>query len=211
MGVRTPWCPRCGAWRGYVQSLCKGCVTINASITADMIAQKKQQMIAMLQAAMQPGDKTQEMIDTLNAKPEGYFQDLLVRELVQARFTKISEMRTDREAFTQSLEEMVEQNIDILKQVCRSWMRMRAESRRVRFNNALALEMVEVARASLEEVGALSLELSKYTENKARHEEIMQRVTFGMQTVENFIHPESNEPEEPVEADDLPPGMEEDL
>lgn len=178
MGVKTPWCPRCGAWRGYVATLCKGCARIQADVG--------------------------QIEDPVQRK------ELLQRE-VQARFVKISEMRTDREAFTQALEEMVEQNVERLKTVAYDWMRMRVESRRVRFANMYAIELVTVARAALEEVGSLSLELTKYTQNQAAHEERMQRVTAGMQAVEKFVSPDANEPEEPKDEsnDDLPPGVEE--
>jgi hypothetical protein len=177
MGVTTPWCPRCGAWRGYVAKLCKGCMKIDEEV------------------AKYP--------DPVVAKQE------LARR-VQERFVKISEMRTDREAFTQALEEQVEQNVEVLKQVCMDWMRMRPESRRVRFANMYAMEMISSSRLAFEELGAISLELSKYTENKARHEETMQRVVAGMQAIEKFINPDANEPEaapeEQEENEDAAPG-----
>ncbi len=183
MAVNTPWCPRCGAWRGYVAPLCKGCEVINVTLNTEF----------------PPVEGTD-----VRARSER------MRELVQARFVKISEMRTDREAFTQALEEMVEQNVEILKAVAMDWMRMRPESRRVRFSNMFALEVITVARQALETVGALSLELSQYTENKARHEELMQQVAYGMQTVEKFVNPTPNDPEDPPNEeenlDDLPPG-----
>jgi small-conductance mechanosensitive channel len=189
MAVLTPWCPRCGAWRGYVAALCKGCQKIDLEVTEKFPDPTAQQV--------------QERQQLLRAK-------------VQERFVKISEMRTDREAYTQALEEMVEQNVSVLKAVCTDWMRMRPESRRVRFANMMALEMVTVARQALEQVGALSLELTEYTQNKGRHEEIMKQVAFGMQTVEKFINPDGNEPKEPEEekideenseaAEDSPPG-----
>ena len=131
---------------------------------------------------------------------------------VQARFVKISEMRTDREAFTQGLEEMVEQNVEALKAIAMDWARMRPESRRVRFANMYAVEMITAARMAMEELGSLSLELSKYTENKARHDETMQRVVAGMQIVEKFINPDGNDPEPSPEQqddednEDAPPG-----
>jgi hypothetical protein len=191
MAANTPWCPRCGAWRGYIAALCKGCVTINTAVE-------------------------QEFPERTDLTAEGFIEynkakGLRLRELVQKRFLKISEMRTDREAFTQALEEMVDQNTDVLKQVCMDWMRMRPESRRVRFSNMFAMEIITVARQALEMVGALSLELLPFTENKARHEEIMKQVTYGMQAVEMFVNPEANEPELPKEEKDedetdLPPG-----
>lgn len=211
MGVNTPWCPRCGAWRGYVAALCKGCTTIDNSITTDMLVQKRDELVA---AAQTPEQKaTFETLDpTVHGPDEGKLRTLVLRDLVQKRFVKISEMRTDREAFTQTLEEMVEQNVDVLKAVAMDWMRMRAESRRVRFSNMFAMEVIVVARQALEQVGALSLELAGYTENKARHEEIMQAVAYGMQTVEKFVNPDANEPDDPPQeqeedaGDDLPPG-----
>lgn len=192
MAVNTPWCPRCGSWRGYVAKLCKGCMAIDAAVGEEF--------------SHAPEGTAEEVVAWNKARTDR------LRELVQKRFLKISEMRTDREAFTQALEEMVEQNVEVLKSVAMDWMRMRSESRRVRFSNMFAMEVIVVARQSLEMVGALSLELTGYTENKARHEEIMKQVAFGMQTVEQFINPEANEPAEPPkdeessDDDDLPPG-----
>src|SRR5437870_4496830 len=132
--VLLPWCPRCGAWRGYVNPLCKGCTQIEQQVTQ------------------------------LPTKEE---QDIARKSAVLNRFVEVSEQRTDREAYTQALEEMVENNIELLKSVAYDWMRMRPESRRVRFASMRAVEMIQVARAALEEVGSLSLELTKFTENKA--------------------------------------------
>lgn len=182
MGVTTPWCPRCGAWRGYMAKLCKGCMRIDLEHPLDG-----------------------ETPDILT------IQKTNKAAAIQERFVKISEMRTDREAFTQGLEEMVEQNTEKLKEICLDWARMRVESRRVRFANMYAVEMITASRMALEELGSLSLELSKYTQNKARHDETMQRVVAGMQVVEKFINPDPNEPEpspeEQEEVDeDAPPG-----
>lgn len=203
MGVTTPWCPRCGAWRGYVAMLCKGCVAITNNITNDMLAAKREALIEaaqVLTAVNAP--EAEKRIAEAKALTEPQLHSLVERDLVRQRFEKISEMRTDREAFTQALEEMVEQNVEQMKALCYDWMRMRPESRRVRFANMYALELVTVARAALEEMGALSLELSKFTENTPRHEETMQRIAAGMQTVEKFIHPDANEPEQPAEEND---------
>lgn len=190
MGVLTPWCPRCGAWRGHMQAgLCKGCQKIDKEVTEQFPT---------------PFDGPPEE----RVEYEKNRREVLATK-VQERFIKISEMRTDREAFTQSLEEMVEQHIEEMKRLCYAWMRMRAESRRVRFANMYAIELVTTARAALEELGSVSLELTKYTENKAVHEERMQRVISGMQAVEKFMFPDGNEPEAPVDPeasdDDMPP------
>lgn len=177
MGLNTPWCPRCGAWRGYIAPLCKGCAKIDSECAAD---------------------------GPLSAEEEVARRKKLA-EKVHERFVAISEMRTDREAFTQALEEMVEKNVDMLKSVCYDWMRMRPESRRVRFASMYALELVQVARSLVEELGAVSLELTKFTENKPEHDERMQRVTHAMQVIESFVSP-SSEPAPPPPAEDMPPG-----
>lgn len=195
MPANTPWCPRCGAWRGYVAPLCKGCVQIEANITTDMLVAKRQQLLSMAQ--------TPEQVQQYNALTETQLRTLVLREQVQTRFVKISEMRTDREAFTQTLEEMVERNVDVLKSVALDWMRMRPESRRVRFSNMFAMEIVEVAKAALEELGAVSLELSKFTENKPAHDERMQRIMYGMQTVEKFLNPDGNDPADPPDPEEV--------
>jgi len=192
MGALTPWCPRCGAWRGYVAKLCKGCMHIDKVV----------------------GEEFSANISEMTAEQRVEFNEARKKrlaELVQERFVKISEKRTDREAFTQGLEEMVEQNIDRLKEVCMDWARMRPESRRVRFSNMYAVEMISASRMAFEELGAISLELAKYTENKARHEETMRRVVAGMQAIEKFINPDADEPEpapeeNPEEDEDAAPG-----
>lgn len=209
MAANTPWCPRCGAWRGHIAPLCKGCVKIENGITPEMLAGKKAALIAAAGLIEDEALRTQK-VAAFEALGEAELRPMVLRELVQARFIKISEMRTDREAYTQTLEEMVERNIDTLKSVCYDWMRMRPESRRVRFSNMFALEMVQVARAALEEVGALSLELSRYTENKARHEETMERVTAGMQAVEKFVYPDGNDPADPPIEEEPTDGEDED-
>ena len=91
------------------------------------------------------------------------------------------------------------------------WARMRPESRRVRFSNMYAVEMITASRMAFEELGAISLELAKYTENKERHEETMRRVVAGMQAIEKFINPDADEPEtapeeNPEEDEDAAPG-----
>jgi hypothetical protein len=195
MAYNTPWCPRCGAWRGYIASLCKGCVKLEASITEDMLALKKANLLMTA-----PDDEKH--VATVNALTETQLHRLVLQDLVQERFVKISEMRTDREAFTQSLEEMVERNVEVLKEVAYSWMRMRPESRRVRFSNMRAAEMIEMSRRMLEEMGSLSLQLTKFTENKPEHDERMQRIMDAMKLVNEFESPNANEPEEPAEEPD---------
>lgn len=188
MALNTPWCPRCGAWRGFFAKLCAGCNTIN-----EIVAQE-------FESSPPLGSPEREEHDKAYKKRLG--------ELVGQRFSAISEKRTDREAYTQSLEEMVERNVETLKAVCMEWMRMRPDSRRTRFSLIGASELVEAARNGFEELGALSLELTQYTENKARHDEVMERVAAGMLAVERFLHP-SEEPQAEKDPDLAPGGDDE--
>lgn len=180
MGVTTPWCARCGDWRGYMEKMCKGCAEI-------------ENMLLQLPCTV-VDPKSKLTVSTPNATKEQ--RDALMqtrKELVAQRFTFISDKRTEREAYTQALEEMVDANVDNLKSIAYQWGNLRATSRQYRFDNIYAIEMTQVMELALTELGNVSLELSKFTQNTPVHEERMQRIAVWNEVMQKFLHPDASQ------------------
>lgn len=192
MPANTPWCPRCGDWRGYTDTICKGCRNIEA-------------MLLQLPGTM-TDPKTGLTIPAADATPE--MKAALTKTRLTTtgqRFTFVSEKRTEREAYTQTLEEMVDENVDMLKTLAYRWGQMRPTAKLVRFSNMYVLEMMEAMELALSELGATSLELSKYVNNSALHDECMKRIGAWMEVLNKFRVPDASVPlpaeEEPAEED----------
>lgn len=194
MPANTPWCPRCGDWRGYSASICKGC------------AQVEELLLQLPGTTTDP--KSKMTICVPDATPE--MKKALVdnrKQLTGQRFAFISEKRTEREAYTQALETMVDENVDMLKTLSYSWGQMRANAKQYKFSQIYAFEMMEVMELALTELGSVSLELSKYANNAPVHDERMQRIGHWMEVMLKFRMPDATmepvvQPEE-EESDDL--------
>lgn len=162
----SPWCPRCGDWRGYNAKLCKGCQQIEAEnppLAADAPAELKQAQRAVLAKA------------------------------TAERFAQIGEKRVQREMYTQLLEEMVDRNVDVMRTLAFDWGRLRRDAQVNAFNNTLIPELFQAACLAVPQVAALSLELSKYTQNKAEHDERMQMVAAWTAVIQKFQSPDASQ------------------
>lgn len=190
MPANTPWCPRCGDWRGYSASICAGC-------------KKVEDMLLQLPGTM-TDPKSKMTVPALDATPDMRKKITTTRmELTGQRFAYISERRTEREAYTQALEEFVDENVDTLRSLAYRWSNMRPTAKQFKFSNMYALEMMEAMELALSELGTVSLELSKYDNNAPMHEERMQRIMSWMDVLKKFRMPDSNEQPATEETDDV--------
>lgn len=190
MPANTPWCPRCGDWRGYSDSICKGCHMIE-----DMLLQL-------------PGTitdpKTKLTVMTSEATPE---MTAAVRKerlkLTGERFSFISEKRTEREAYTQALEQFVDDRVDMMKTIAYEWGELRVEANKFKFSQMYAWELMSAMELALTELGGVSLALSKYDKNTPQHEERMQRVASWLEVLNKFRSPDASEkPAEEAASED---------
>jgi hypothetical protein len=177
MAYNTPWCPRCGDWRGYIEKMCKGCKAIEAKIVE-----------------VTPG-KTAEEITTLR------------RLLVADRFALVSERRTQREAYTQQLEDFVDKYVNDLKSLSYRWGKLRQEAKATRFDYTYAKEVSEALGLALGELENSTKELTKFHDNPQVHIEMMERINVWRDTLTKFKMPDAmveaqqqaDEPEEDEE------------
>lgn len=180
MPSNTPWCPRCGDWRGYNASICKGCM-------------KVEEMLLQLPGTT-TDPKTKLTVPTPEATPD--MKKVLTTTRLQMtgqRFAFVSERRTEREAYTQGLEEFVDQNVDELKSIAYRWGQMRVIAKQFKFSHMYAQEMMEAMELALSELGGVSLELSKYVNNPAIHDERMARIGQWMEVLQKFRAPDAVE------------------
>jgi len=192
MPANTPWCPRCGDWRGYMERICKGCMKV------------EEHLLTLPATTTDP--KSKQTVPVADASPDQRKEINRVRmELTGQRFAFVSEKRTEREAYTQQLEELVDQNVDMLKSLAYQWGQMRPNAKLFKFSNVYALEMTQAMELALSELGAVSLELSKFTNNAPVHEERMQRVMSWMEVLGKFLRPDATAlpsvPEEEADAE----------
>ncbi len=192
MAANTPWCPRCGDWRGHLENLCSGC-------------RKVEELLAEKLPGVTTDPKTKLAVPTADATIEQ--KQLLVKSRATAtaeRFSFICEKRTEREAYTQMLEMFVDERLDQLKTLHYEWGQLRAQASQYRFSNMYALEMTSAMELALTEMSGMSLELSKYDKNKPVHDERMQRIMSWMDVMHKFRRPEASPPiEEHVEEADV--------
>lgn len=190
MSASTPWCPRCGDWRGYAASLCKGCYKVEDTL------------LQLPGTTTDP--KTKLTIPTADATPEMKKAIQTARATMTGeRFVFISEVRTSREAFTQALEQFVDDRVDTMKTIAYEWAALRAEASKWKFSHIYANEMTMAMELALSELGAVSLELSKYDKNTPVHEERMQRIMAWMDVLEKFRRPDAKlEPEKEPEKEE---------
>lgn len=180
------WCPRCSDWRGYLNPLCKGC-------------QKIEEMLLQLPGTI-TDPKTKLTVPIADATPEmKAVLNKTRREMTSQRFEFISRKRTERESYTQALEQMVDENVDSLKTLAYQWAAMRIEAKKYQFSNMYAWEMTEAMNLALSELGAVSLELSKYEQNPSPHNERMTRITQWMEVMQKFQRPDASEAVAPVQ------------
>jgi hypothetical protein len=193
MSANTPWCPRCGDWRGYAASLCAGC-------------SKVEEMLLQLPGTT-TDPKTKLTVPTADATPEMKVAIKTARvTMTGQRFTFISEKRTEREAYTQALEQFVDDRVDTMKTIAFEWGALRKEAAQFRFSQMYAWELMSAMELALTDLSAVSLELSNYDKNKPAHDERMKRVIAWMEVLSKFRNPEASEapPVEPDVADETP-------